>query len=150
MNYNFQHSTSSPLFPQSNGQVECALQTVKRLLTWYDDPYMVLLTYHSTPLPWCNYSPAELFMGRCLRTTLPIKLDQLKPPWPYFDKFQDLDKQFKQKQTQKHRCVGYVNLNTHIRQSHSTCECSLINTPQGEIRQNWLHLNVVPYGHSST
>ena len=28
--YNFSHVTSSPLFPQSSGQVECAAQTIKR------------------------------------------------------------------------------------------------------------------------
>ena len=30
--YNFNRVTSSLLFPQSNGQVECAVQTVKKLL----------------------------------------------------------------------------------------------------------------------
>ena len=48
--YNFSHVTNSLLFSQSNGQVECAVQTVKRLLKRSDDPYMALLTYRSTPL----------------------------------------------------------------------------------------------------
>ena len=77
--YNFIHTTSSLLFPQSNGQVERAVQTVKRLLSQSDDPYMTLLTYRSTPFPWCNLSPSELLMGRQLRTTLPVIPDQFIP-----------------------------------------------------------------------
>ena len=95
--YNFVHITSSPLFPQSNGQVERAVQTVKRLLNQSNDPYMALLTYRSTPLPWCNFSPSELLMGRRLRTTLPIIQDQLTPLWPYLDTFRDSNEQFKLK-----------------------------------------------------
>ena len=32
------------------------------------DPYMALLTYHSTLLTWCNLSTARLLIGRCLTT----------------------------------------------------------------------------------
>ena len=64
--YNFQHIISSPLFPQSNGQAERTVQTAKRLLKNAEDPYMALLTYRNTPLTWCNLSPTQLLMGRCL------------------------------------------------------------------------------------
>ena len=96
--YNFQHSTSSPLFPQSNGQAERAVQTVKKLLRRSDDPYIALLTFCSTPIPWCNFSPSELLMGRLLRTTIPMATEQLIPPWPYLDNFCTLNAQFKQQQ----------------------------------------------------
>ena len=59
--YTFQHVTSSPLFAQSNGQAERTVQTVKKMLRDSNDPYMVILTYRSTPFPWCKRSPAELY-----------------------------------------------------------------------------------------
>ena len=96
--YNFSHVTSSPLFPQSNGQVKRAVQTVKKLRKRSDDPYMALLTYRNTPLQWCNFSPTELFMERRLWTSLLILHKQLAPPWPYLDEFQELNEQFKQRQ----------------------------------------------------
>ena len=167
--YNFSHVTSSPLFPQSNGQVEHAVQTVKRLLKRSDDPYMALLTYRSTPLQWCNFSPAELLMGRCLRTTLPILKEQLIPPWPYLDKFQELNEQYKQRQKQdydrRHHTHPFPPIpdNTEVWITSGSSPSSgrvtahasvprsyIVDTPQGEMRRNRLHLNVVPNGDPLT
>ena len=68
---------------QSNGQAERTIQTVKHILRKSDDPYLALLSYRATPLPWCNLSPSELLMGRRLRTTLPQTTHHLIPKWPY-------------------------------------------------------------------
>lgn len=62
--YQFSHVTSSPHYPPSNGHAERRVKTVKRLLKDSDDPYLSLLSYRTTPLPWCGISPAELLMGR--------------------------------------------------------------------------------------
>ena len=69
--YGFLHTTSSPRFPQSNGEAERVVKTVKNLLKKAEDPYMAMLTYHSTPLS-SGFSPAELLINRHLRTNLPI------------------------------------------------------------------------------
>lgn len=96
--YGFQHSTSSPHYPQSNGQAERMVQTAKRLLTNSSDPFMALLTYRATPLPWCKLSPAELCMGRQIRTTVPRSLKQLVPSWTYLPEFQRKNTEFKERQ----------------------------------------------------
>ncbi|XP_026050672.1 uncharacterized protein K02A2.6-like [Astatotilapia calliptera] len=72
--YGFQHITSSPLYPQVNGQAEKGVQIVKRLFKKArdskTDPYLALLSYRASSLE-CGASPAELLMHRKLRTTLP-------------------------------------------------------------------------------
>ena len=73
--YCFEHVTSSPHFPQSNGE---AVQTVKRLLKKADDPYMALLAYHNTPLHM-GYSPAQLLMSRRFNTLVPT-IQSLRRP----------------------------------------------------------------------
>ena len=41
--YDFQQITSSPQFPQSNGQAEKSMQTIKNLLKNADDPFLVIV-----------------------------------------------------------------------------------------------------------
>ena len=47
--YGILHTTSSPKYPQSNGEAEKGVRTVKALLKKSDDPYLAMLTYRSTP-----------------------------------------------------------------------------------------------------
>ena len=79
--FQFEHVTSSPHYPQSNGEAERAVQTVKNLLKKDGDPYLALLAYRSTPLK-CGFSPSELLMARKLRTNVPMTRGSLKPAVP--------------------------------------------------------------------
>ena len=63
INYQFNHVTSSLYFPQSNGEAERAVGTIKNLLKKEGDPYLALLAYRSTPLE-IGYSPSQLLMNR--------------------------------------------------------------------------------------
>ena len=69
--YGFTHTTSSPRYPQGNGEAERAVKTVKSFLKKSDDPYLALMIYHSAPLH-NGFSPSQLLMSRRLRTTLPM------------------------------------------------------------------------------
>ena len=79
--YGFTHVTSSPKYPQANGAPERTVRIVKGLLNKSDDPYLAMLAYRSTPLE-NGYSPAELLMGRWLRTIIPVLPKQLKLKLP--------------------------------------------------------------------
>ncbi|KAK3107438.1 hypothetical protein FSP39_014641 [Pinctada imbricata] len=78
--YGFTHNTSSPHYAQSNGQAERMIQTVKRLLKKSSDPYLSLMDYRNTPLENIGYSPAQLFLGRRIKTMLPTTSDLLRTP----------------------------------------------------------------------
>ncbi|GFX81734.1 transposon Tf2-8 polyprotein [Trichonephila clavipes] len=80
--WGIKHHVTLPHFPRTNGQIERAVQTVKNSLTKATeegkDLYVVLLDYRiqlAKDMP----SPAELLMGRKLRTFLPSHPGQLKP-----------------------------------------------------------------------
>lgn len=72
--WDFVHKTSSPLYAQSNGQVERAIQTVKNLLKKCaldkKDPYLALLELRNMPLDKTN-SPANALFNRNIRSILP-------------------------------------------------------------------------------
>lgn len=83
--YGFEHITSSPLYPQSNGLAEKGVQIVKRLLKKAtetgSDPYLAILNYRASPLE-NGLSPAEMLMNRKLRTRLPsVKHQMVRSSW---------------------------------------------------------------------
>ena len=61
------HVTSSPRYPQSNGEAERAVQTVKGLMSKNVNLRVALCAYRDSPLA-NGYSPAELLFGRSLNS----------------------------------------------------------------------------------
>ena len=99
-NYGFKHITTSPHYPQANGLAERTVKTVKNLLENASDPYKALLSYRATPLPWCALSPAELLMGRRIRTDIPQVMESFVPKWSHIANFRSLDEKYKRLQKQ--------------------------------------------------
>ena len=95
--YGFVHTTSSPRYPQGNGEAERAVRTIKNILDKAKDPYLGLLAYRSTPLR-NGYSPSELLMNRRLRTTVPTLGYNLHPSVPNYAQLRAMEQKDKQKQ----------------------------------------------------
>ena len=161
--YGFEHKTSSPHYPQSNGQAERTVKTVEALLESANDPCMALLSYRATPFSWCGLSPAELLMGRRVCTTLPQVDKQLLPAWSYIPMFREKDKQFKVKQMKnydrRHRVRELPSIpdnqpvlvrtrdritNGRVISPATTPRSYIVSTPLGQTRRNRLHLTVEP------
>ena len=73
----FDHITSSPIYPKSNGFIERHVQTVKQALIKAkqngNDPDLTLLCLRTTPISAKIPSPAELITGRKPRGNLPTR-----------------------------------------------------------------------------
>ena len=65
--------TSSPEFPQSNGEAERTVQTIKNLLTKAEDPHEALLAYRATPLENAQLSYA--WEGDCVPLSPKFRLN---------------------------------------------------------------------------
>ena len=77
-NYGFVHTSSSPKYPQANGEAERSVQTLESLSKKAQDPCKVRLNYRNTPLEGIGLPPAQLIMGRRVKTSLPTHADLLK------------------------------------------------------------------------
>lgn len=84
--WGFTITHSSPAFPQSNGLAERTIQSVKNMLKATSqtgiDPHLALLHLRNTPITGLKYSPAQLLMGRVLRSDLPVSKKRLLPVTP--------------------------------------------------------------------
>lgn len=67
---------SSAHYAQSNGKVESAVKTCKRLMEKAiedrEDPHLALLAWRNTPAEQLGQSPAQIMFGRRTRTHLPM------------------------------------------------------------------------------
>lgn len=164
--WGFEVNHSSPKYPQSNGEVERAVQTVKRLLKKEKDKEIALLAYRSTPLS-CGYSPAELLMGRKIRTTVPIFHTLLTPKWPDLVQLQKQEDQSKVKQEKyfntRHRAMPLrkltqgteVRITTHpepgvVKGTTESPRQYEVDTPTGVIKRNRVHLIPLPAAYDVT
>ena len=159
--YDFTHVTSSPRYPRSNGEAERAVRTVKSLLEKEGDFHKALLAYRSTPLAH-GTSPAQLLMGRRLRTPVPVSPLQLQPQWPDLKEFREKDTALKLQQQQtfnrRHRTQTLPPLQSGqqvwIRPTRTrgtvvgpapTPRSYEVETPDGgRLRRNRSHLREVP------
>ncbi|KAK7105840.1 hypothetical protein V1264_017168 [Littorina saxatilis] len=164
--WGFTHVTSSPRYPQSNGEAERSVQTSKTILK-QSDVALALLSYRATPIPSLGASPAELAFGRQLRTRLPSLPKSLIPQTPVAKDFKERDRQAKQQQKENYdRRHGVQSLPTlepgetvkikidgedGWRQSGRVVEqCAtrsyVVQTPTGRLRRNRRHLRRAPTG----
>ena len=161
--YEFVHVTSSLHYPQSNGEAERAVQTAKRLLGQSEDPFLAVLSYNATPMPWCNFSPSELLIGRKLRSTIPQTNTVLIPGWPYLKEFKVKNRCLIEKQKFYYDQRHQTRYNTPLEDGTdvwvskdgdkipgtvtaptSTPRSYLVQIPAGQLRRNRSYLTSIP------
>ena len=80
--WGFQHITSSPIYPKSNGKAEDAVRTVKQLFSKCrqagQPEQLALPDWRNTPMEGLKTSPAQQLFGRRCRTLLPIRKSLLR------------------------------------------------------------------------
>ncbi|KAL3222403.1 hypothetical protein MRX96_050002 [Rhipicephalus microplus] len=70
---------------------------MKTSITKTKDPYLTLLDYRSTPLK-NEDNPAELLMGRQLRSRLPLRFSKLTHQLPDQDSLRNFEERYRQHQ----------------------------------------------------
>ena len=73
------HVTSSPYHPKGNATAEASVKTAKSLMRKSRDAHAALLTCRKMPKPDIGLSPAQLFLMRRMRTSLPTSSTLLVP-----------------------------------------------------------------------
>ncbi|KAJ8332694.1 hypothetical protein SKAU_G00424830 [Synaphobranchus kaupii] len=129
-------------------------------------PYRALLAYRATPLS-NGYSPAQLLMGRRLRTTLPTFPAALEPDIPDLRKVQRRERERRwmdvSNYNQRHGVRNRSNLapgdqvwitdtktTGTVTSAHPTPRSYLVNGPQGTLRRNRHHLVPMPPAAASS
>lgn len=127
--------------------------TVKGLLQKEKDPYLALMAYRATPLA-NGYSPAQLSMGRQLRTTVLVTLSSLNPGWTDITKLKEEEQKKRQrlswKFNKRHRAqhlkrltpgdhvwVKHTKEKGIVKRQAAAPRSYVIDTPRGNLRHKY-------------
>ena len=81
--WHFDHITSSPAYPQSNGKAEQSVKMIKNLMKKAhksnSDVYLAMLDFRNTPTQGMTSSPAQRLFARRTKTLLPTCQALLEP-----------------------------------------------------------------------
>jgi len=121
------------------------------------DMYMAMLAYRSTPLE-NDLSPAEMLMGRKLRTTIPVIPQQLNPKLPNNSQLRLKETLQREKQRENYKKCHHTVISKPLRRGDSVwipetgtvikqkgSRSYLVRTDDGSVYQrNRKHLNWLP------
>ncbi|XP_060084642.1 uncharacterized protein K02A2.6-like [Ylistrum balloti] len=160
--WDIKHITSSPKFPQSNGLAKRTVQTIKNMMKKHkesnQDIHMALLAYRTTPLG-NGRSPAEMLMGRCLKTNLPNYIEKSRIEKADNNSTEIMKWRENEKQKQKHYYDQRNHVKSHVnlapgdkvriqeQNAWSTDRATVLNElgPRSYlIRRNRKHLKLIP------
>ncbi len=140
------------------------MKTVKEILR-QDDIFLALLSYRSTPIPDLGASPAELAMGRKLRTTMPSLPSTLQPRVISHKEVRERDAVMKRRQKEDYDRRHGVQPLPELSPGDPVLiktdgekgwklpgevvrKCAprsfLVQTPRGHLRRNRRHLKQIP------
>ncbi|KAK7088509.1 hypothetical protein V1264_022420 [Littorina saxatilis] len=163
--FDFKHQTSSPAFPQANGEAESGVKIAKKILQ-QESLDVAPLNYRATAHSSTGVSPAQALMGRQLKTKLPVLPENLRPVAVNDGMFREADADYKHKYKQQYdRRHGVVPLaplkpgdpvlmktdGEHTWDMKGTVVATdpvnrtyLVNSPSGVFRRNRKHLQQLP------
>ena len=126
------------------------------------DPFLALMSYRATPLQATGASPAQLMLGRQIKTTVPTVDKVLAPKWPDFTKVRKADakakENYRRTYNRRHGVKALPPLRKGervvvkldgeskwgtagtVQQPHTTPRSYLIQTDRGTLRRNRRHL----------
>ena len=163
--FDFKHETSSPYFPQSNGEAESAVKIAKKLLE-QKSLDLALLNYRTTPHSSTGVCPCVALMGRQLKTKVPILPQNLQPQKVKDSEIRENDhkakENYKHYYDKRHGAVPLSTLNPgdqvliktdsekkwnnpgQVVAADKDKRTYLINTPSGVLRRNRKHIQKLP------
>ena len=148
--------THSPRFPQSNGEAERTVQTVKSILKKSSDPWQGIQTYTASVLE-NGLTPSELLFSRQIRTSLFTLPSKLNPKCVNAETLRKKEVEYRNRQPRnfdkRHKAKELLPLHTGdqvwikdygegaVQQKADTPRSYQVETPDGGIlRRNRRHL----------
>ncbi|UYV67948.1 K02A2.6-like [Cordylochernes scorpioides] len=130
--WSFKHITSSPRFPQTNGFIEAIIKNINQSLKKKEDCYLTLQAYRTMPL--------ETLQEREKRRMINQKR--------LYDKRHDVNS-LPQLQQGDSLCIRYQRVEGKVLHKSQEPRSYWVQTPQGKVRRNRLHLTRLPTTEST-